>query len=392
MVKELTVEDAVLINDEQWDKLNKLTDGAAALCFQCGVCTATCPWGIVKNEYLSVRTFMRQAQLGLEDGDGKLWLCTTCNQCEAYCPRGVDIADVFRGLRAIAWESRRVEKGLPSMLWSEYWNNNPWSQPPSQRSDWAKNLDIPIFDPDRHEVLFYVGCTSSYDRRAQQIATSLVSVLQSAGVPFGYLGTEEPCCGEAVLSVGHKHYFDEIANKTAEVFLERGVAKYVTISPHCYDVFKNHYPDVLESNGILPYHYTQYLAELVDEGRLEFPATQDVKVTFQDPCYLGRHNDEYEAPRQLLAAIPGVELIEMENHGVDGLCCGGGGGRMWLETDPGERFSDLRIQEAARTGANILATACPFCVVCLEDSTKAAKMKGLQVMDVAEVAALALRV
>jgi len=202
MVKELTVEDAVLINDEQWDKLNKLTDGAAALCFQCGVCTATCPWGIVKNEYLSVRTFMRQAQLGLEDGDGKLWLCTTCNQCEAYCPRGVDIADVFRGLRAIAWESRRVEKGLPSMLWSEYWNNNPWSQPPSQRSDWAKNLDIPIFNPVRHEVLFYVGCTSSYDSRSQQIARSLVSVLRSAGVQFGYLSTEEPCCGEAVLSVG----------------------------------------------------------------------------------------------------------------------------------------------------------------------------------------------
>jgi Fe-S oxidoreductase len=391
MVKELTVEDAVLINDEQWDKLIELTDGAAALCFQCGVCTAICPWGIVKNEYLSVRTFMRQAQLGLEDGDGKLWLCTTCNQCEAYCPRGVDIADVFRGLRAIAWESRRVEKGLPSMLWSEYWNNNPWSQPPSQRSDWAKNLDIPIFNPVQHEVLFYVGCTSSYDSRAQQIATSLVSVLRSAGVQFGYLGTEEPCCGEAVLSVGHKHYFDEIAHKTAEVFLERGVAKFVTISPHCYDVFKNHYPDVLESNGILPYHYTQYLAELVNEGRLEFPATQDFKVTFQDPCYLGRHNDEYEAPRRLLAAIPGVELVEMENHGVDGLCCGGGGGRMWLETEPGERFSDLRIQEAARTRADILATACPFCVVCLEDSAKAAKMNDMQVMDVAEVTALALR-
>jgi Fe-S oxidoreductase len=217
-----------------------------------------------------------------------------------------------------------------------------------------------------------------------------VYVLRSADVSFGFLGTEEPCCGEAVLSVGHKPYFEEIAFKTAEIFRERGITKIATISPHCYDVFKNHYPDVLEHNGILPYHYTQYLVDLVEEGRLEFPATQELKITFQDPCYLGRHNDEYEAPRRLLAAIPGVEFVEMENHGVDGLCCGGGGGRMWLETEPGERFSDLRVIEAARTGANILATACPFCVVCLEDSAKAAKMKSMQVLDVAEVIALAL--
>ena len=154
---------------------------------------------------------------------------------------------------------------------------------------------------------------------------------------------------------------------------------------------------------ILPIHYTQYLAQLLDEGRLNFssavrpneqinPANEPnvIKITYQDPCFLGRHNSEYEAPRRLLEALPGVEIVEMEHRKVDGLCCGGGGGRMWLETHPGERFSDIRVVEASQSGASILATACPFCLVCLEDSVKGARMKDMQVLDVAEIAAMAL--
>lgn len=390
-------EDSILIDDELWEELIELTDGAAALCFQCGVCTANCPWGVVRQEPLSVRTFMRQAQLGIRNGNESLWLCTTCAQCEAYCPRGVNISDVFRSLRTVAWERRAVLPGLPSLMWSVYWNNNPWSQPPSQRSLWAQSLDIPQFNPQVHEILFYTGCTSSYDRRAQEIARALVKLLRAAGVQFGFLGEDEPCCGEAALSVGHKPYFREIAEGTAQVFREKGVSKLVAISPHCYDVFKNHYQHV--SDDFQPLHYTQYLVELLDEGRLGPSAftqpvgkasDEGVKVTFQDPCYLGRHNNEYEAPRRLLAAIPGVELVEMESNAVDGLCCGGGGGRMWLETAPGERFSDLRMLETERTGAEILVTACPFCLVCLEDSAKVMKMADLQVLDVAEIAARAL--
>ena len=379
--------DPITIDDILWERLLDLTSGAAALCYQCGVCTATCPWGLVKKEPLSVRTFMRQAQLGIRDGDESLWLCTTCAQCEVLCPRGVEIADVFRALRMIAWERRTVEHGLPSLLWSVYWNNNPWSQPPSQRAQWAKKLNMPTFDPQRHEILFYVGCTSSYDRRAQKIALALVKILETAGTHFGFLADDEPCCGEAVLNVGHKPYFQEIAENTAKVFRERGVTRLVTISPHCYDVFKNHY---VGQNAISSYHYTQFLAQLLEEGHLKFDKSLDVKVTFQDPCYLGRHNDEYEAPRRVLTAIPGLELVEMENTRSDGLCCGGGGGRMWLETAPGERFSNLRVKQVAKTGADILATACPFCLVCLEDSAKTMRKKKLQVMDVAEIATMAL--
>jgi Fe-S oxidoreductase len=376
------------IVDERWEELLALTGGAAALCYQCGTCTATCPWGQVRQEPLSVRSFIRQAQLGLHQSNADLWMCTTCAQCEADCPRGVKITGVMRALRAIAWQERQVPRGLPSVLWSEYWNNNPWSQPPSQRGLWARDLDLPLFNPQLHEVLFYAGCTASYDRRAQKIARALVAVLRAAGVSFGYLGEHEPCCGEAVLSLGHQPYFGEIMGRAAQVLQEKGVTSLVTVSPHCYDAFKNHLPG--EKQDLQVRHYTQFLAELVEEGRLQFTRPFPARVTFQDPCYLGRHNQEYQAPRCVLEAIPGLERVEMAHSGEDGLCCGGGGGRMWLETARGERFADLRVEDAFQTGAGILATACPFCLVCLEDSLKSRGIKELRALDIAEIAALAL--
>jgi len=384
----MTDEMRLQLDDDLYERLVALTGGAAAVCYQCGTCTASCPWGLVREDYLPVRTTIHQAQLGVPGWQDKLWLCTTCGQCEALCPRGVKIIDIFRGLRELAWESNHVEKGLPSLLWSIYWNENPWSQPPSQRAAWAPGLELPVFDASQHEILLYVGCTSSYDRRAQKIARALVSILKAAGVKYGYLGNEEPCCGEASLSVGNLDYFKEIAGKTSGFFKEKGITNLVVISPHCYDVFKNHYPQ--EGLDLKPQHYTQYLAGLILEGHLKFEGSLNEKITFQDPCYLGRHNDEYEAPRQVLSAIPGIELVEMETNRSEGLCCGGGGGRMWLETVSAERFSNLRVKEAEKTGAGTLATACPFCIVCLEDSAKNLPQGKLRVLDIAEIAALAL--
>jgi Fe-S oxidoreductase len=376
------------LDDDLLERLNALTGGAAAICYQCGTCTASCPWGLVREDHLPVRTIIHQAQLGVPGWQDKLWLCTTCGQCEVLCPRGVKIIDVFRGLRELAWESNRVEKGLPSLLWSIYWNENPWSQPPSQRAAWAKGLKIPIFDAKQHEILLYIGCTSSYDSRAQKIARALVTILNAAGVKYGTLGNDEPCCGESALSVGNLDYFNEIAQKTAGVFQEKQVTQLVAISPHCYDVFKNHYPKTTKT--LKPLHYTQYLAQLISEGRLKFPGSLKEKITFQDPCYLGRHNADYDSPRQILSAIPGAELVEMDANRSDGLCCGGGGGRMWLETVNAERFSNLRVKDAEKTGAGILATACPFCIVCLEDSAKNLVSGKLRVLDIAEIAALAV--
>jgi Fe-S oxidoreductase len=379
----------LLLDDELYERLIALTGGAAAVCYQCGTCTASCPWGLVREDHLPVRTIIHQAQLGIPGWQDILWLCTTCGQCEALCPRGVKIIDIFRGLRELAWESNKVEKGLPSLLWSIYWNDNPWSQPPSQRDVWARGLDLPAFDPQKHEVLLYIGCTSSYDRRAQKIARALVTVLNAAGVKFGTLGQHEPCCGESALSVGNLRYFEEIAQKTAAIFKEKKITDLVVISPHCYDVFRNHYPQV--GIDLNPLHYTQYLAGLIADGRLKMKGNLQQRVTFQDPCYLGRHNGEYEAPRSILKAIPGLELVEMAANRSEGLCCGGGGGRMWLETVNAERFSNLRARDAERTGAGILATACPFCIICLEDSTRSLGLDELRVLDIAEIAALALQ-
>lgn len=390
-VEEKVIQDEVTIDGALWQQLLDLTDGAAAICYQCGVCTAACPWGLVKEETVSIRKYMRDAQLGIlpQNGDNdNVWLCTTCAKCEAYCPRGVSISEVFRGLRYIAWENHKAEEGLPSALWSVYWNNNPWAQPPSQRTHWAKDLDLPMFDPKQHEVLLYVGCAASYDRRAQQIARSLVKVFRAADVSFGILGNDEPCCGETVMNLGHKPYFQEIVEQTSQVFEEKGVTQLVTISPHSYDVFKNRYKGL--SKSFEPIHYTQYLAMLIKAGKLQFKQLDEQQVTFHDPCYLARHNVQTEAPRNILNAIEGLDLVEMENTGVDTLCCGGGGGRMLMETAAGERFSDLRVQEALETGAKILATACPFCVSCLEDSLKAQKIDNIVVMDIVEIAALAL--
>jgi len=386
----------LVLDDANIERLIELTDGAAALCYQCGVCTATCPWGMVRDEPLSVRTLIRQAQLGLQDGKIDLWLCTTCAQCEADCPRGVPIVEIMRSLRLLAWERAAgavpaaVEKGLPSLLWSIYWNENPWSQPPSMRMSWAKNLLLPAFDPQEHEILLYIGCTSSYDPRAQKIARQLVRVLEAAGVRFGVLGEREPCCGEAALSVGHRPYFEEIARHTAQVLSASGAQEMVIISPHCYDVFVNHYPSATELNLPAPVHYTQHLSRLVEQDRLKFEHPLEIVCTYQDPCYLSRHNSEYEAPRRVLSAIPGLQLVEMERSRENALCCGGGGGRMWLDTPVEQRFSNLRIQDAKATGATTLATACPFCAVCLEDSARLAGPSSIQVLDLAEIAALAL--
>lgn len=378
----------ILVDDDLLEKLDDLTGGVISLCYQCGVCTAACPWGLVLKDTLSVRTLIRKAQIGLFDTSDELWLCTTCAACQTTCPRGVNIPEIFRTLRYLAWEQRSAVKGLPSVMWSLYWNDNPWFQPPSQRTGWAKGLDIAEYDPDLHEILLYIGCTSSYDQRSQKIAIALVSLFQSAGIQFGYLGDDEPCCGESALSLGHKPFFEEISTHTTEIFNQKGVKKIITISPHCYDVYKNHYPQT--NSSFQPLHYTQYLKQLVESGRLKFTHSLSEQITYQDPCYLGRLNEEYTAPRHILGAVPGVELVEMPACRDEALCCGGGGGRMWLETPAGERFSDLRVEQAASTSASILATACPFCIICLEDSLKVKQIDSLRVMDIAEILVTAL--
>ena len=377
-------DDIIVLNDDAWEQVMAATHGQAAACFQCGVCSATCPWGLVRPEPVIIRHLVRQAQLGAPGWTEALWLCTTCGQCSAQCPRGVDISSVILALRSIAWSERQVPSGLPTLMWNLYWDGNPYGRPPSERSNWMAGLNVKEFSAD-DEILLYLGCTANYDRRIQKVALALIQIFEAAGVRFGVLKDQEPCCGDAARTAGHTGYADEIAANGSKLFRALGVETVVAISPHCLDQFVHHFdmPDTFRA-----LHYTHYLRELMQAGRLSIPGEMPLKVTFHDPCYLGRQNGDYESPRQVLAGITGVELVEMAHNRQDALCCGGGGGRMWLETPASERFADIRVAEARATGAEIIGTACPHCVSCLEDGV--AGDGNLRVADIAELVAWAL--
>lgn len=387
MARKAAATDAITLDDALWERVMEATHGAVAPCFQCGVCTATCPWGQLQDEPVNVRRLMHRAQIGIEQEDGAMWWCTTCRACEELCPRGVPIADVMVALRDLAWKDHSVPKGVSSVMWAMYWDGNPWRRPPTQRTGWSKGVDAPRFS-QASDILFYVGCTPSYDSRSQKVARALVRIFGEAGVTFGTLGEQEPCCGDAAYGLGQHDYLRQIIEANTRFFAEEGVGTVVTTSPHCYDMFANHYP---KDSGLKPLHYTQYLAALIDEGKLTFEKPFEATLTFHDPCYLGRANGVYDEPRAVLSAIPGVNLVEMQRARADALCCGGGGGRMWIDTKAGERFADLRVADVTETGAEILVTACPHCIACLEDSLKMAG-SPVRVMDVAEVVAEALGV
>lgn len=380
-----------ILSDERCEEIFKLTDGAASSCFQCGTCTTACPIGLAGEDGRSIRSMIRELQLGIENNDGSIWECTTCAQCEASCPRGVPIADLFRSLRSLCWATRQLPAGVPSILWSVYWNNNPWFQPPSNRSQWSDNSCIPRYDPEQHEILLFIGCTASYDQRAQRVARSLVRLLQAARVPFGTLGTDEPCCGDSVLSFGHRGYYEDLVHQAMDVFNTNGVSRIVTISPHSYDSFSRHFPRVEPQMGNLKViHYSEYLADLIASGRLKLTNPLNRKLTYHDPCYLARHNDVIQAPRNVLTALAGTQFTEMSHHSGETICCGGGGGQMWMEADGSHRIAERRIAEAIATEADIIVTACPFCIACLEDSINGSRSTAIEVLDLAEVAEMAL--
>ncbi len=289
-------------------------------------------------------------------------------------------------MRSAAWQDKDVPKELPGVLWSMHWDGNPWGQPPSQRFDWAQGLDLETFSAE-HEVLLYVGCSAAYDARLQRVARALVSVLRAAGVSFGVMSEDEPCCGESALALGNLEYVSETIETNQRQFREAGVRKVITISPHCLDMFRSHYE---VGDGFEPQHYAELLTQLLDDGRLNLGSIEPVVATYQDPCFLGRAYNVYEQPRNVLDAIEGVEFREMDDNREQGLCCGGGGGRMWVDTPAQERFANIRVRQAQETGAEVLVTACPSCLSCLEDGVTLSDDKNLRVMDVAEVAAAAL--
>jgi Fe-S oxidoreductase len=365
-------------------------------CFQCGKCTGGCPVSLKSR--LNIRRLMIEAILGKNldrvSEMEELWDCTTCKTCTLRCPRGLNPMDLVIGMRGNLIEEGHIPKTIIEAMESTYKYGNPWGTPKNKRTDWIKGLpeDLKVKDfsqGDRAEFLYFVGCTASSDPRIQEIAKSFVFELQQAGVDFGILGNDEKCCGNEIRRMGEAGLFEELVEGNMKQFENYQIENIVTACPHGFNALKNEYPQ--GKFNVL--HTTQILAKRLEEGRL--PLRQQVKkvVTYHDPCFLGKQNNIFDEPRILLNAIPGLTFKELDRSRERSLCCEGGGGRMWVEssTDTGQRLAEVRVRDAVELGAEILVTACPLCVLTLEDAVKTSGFEEkIKVMDVTELLAEAI--
>lgn len=354
-------------------------------CFQCGLCDTVCPWNRVRQ--FSMRKLIREATFGLTEIDGEdIWRCTTCGRCPQRCPRGVKQIEVGISLRRVASNyevfpaSVRSARTARASLISE---GNPLQFERKKRADWAKDLPVKPFS-EGMEVLYFVGCYFSFDPRMKKVAVATAQILDKAGVNFGILGEKENCCGESIRKTGSEDVFKNLAKENIKTFIDNGVKKIIVSSPHCYHTFKNEYPEFMVNFEVV--HISQYFSELIDTGRLKLSRSYAKKVTYHDPCYLGRHNDIYDEPRNILNKISGLELVEMADSRKDSLCCGGGGGRIWMDTPKSERFSDLRLIQAKEIGAEVLVTSCPYCITNFEESRLNLEYQdALEIKDITEI-------
>lgn len=349
------------------DVIKESGGDAIKRCYQCGLCDTVCPWNKVRD--FSIRKVIRQATFGLTEIESEdIWRCTTCGKCPQRCPRDVRQIESGVALRRMATEfkvfpsSVQPIRTVSASLASE---GNPLNEKRADRAKWAEGLSVKPFK-EGMEFLYFACCYLCYDPRLKKVARATVELLKSAEVDFGILGTSESCCGESIRKTGNEALFKRLARENIKTFIDNGVKKILVSSPHCYHTFKNEYPEFMANFEVV--YISQYLAQLVAEGRLQVSQDYAKTVTYHDPCYLGRHNSVYDEPRQILQKIPGLELREMPDSRVDSLCCGGGGGRIWMETPKEERFSDIRLDQAIGVGAEVLVTSCPYCITNFEDS------------------------
>ena len=372
------------------DKVTAIA-GAESLgyCYQCGKCTPACPVDHV-GDY-SPRKIFRKTQTGIDLlTSPDLWLCTTCMNCLRVCPKEVNMISIMPAVREVAVAEGNVPPELQKAFENTFNHGNPLGEPARKRADWVADAGAPVTILPKEkrpvDVLFFVECYWSYHPRGKDAARALARTMAALGVDWGILGHEEKCSCDSQRLAGEKGLFEMIAEQNIATLGKYEFKRMVTSDPHAYNAFRNEYPKLGAEYPVQ--HYTQFLAPLM--GSLPWKRKLDYKVTFHDPCYLGRHNGEYDAPREMIKQIPGLEFIEMFRCKENGYCCGGGGGGMWLDSFTGnhvrERLSERRVKEAIETGAEMLVVCCPYEVSRFEDAVKSTGNDGkLLVRDVIEL-------
>ncbi len=383
-------------------------------CTECGRCQNVCPASItgkplnpravihdIKVNLLENGTALKRGAALLtpligEGGEGSvseeaIWSCTTCGACMEACPVFIEqMPKIIQMRRHLVETETKFPEELLNLFENMESRSNPWGIAPSERTKWCSQLDVKPFDSDTMEYLFYVGCAGSFDSRNKHVSVAMAQLLDKAGITWGILGKDEKCCGDSVRRLGNEYVFDKMARENVATFIERGVKKVVTQCPHCFTTLKNDYRQYgLELEVI---HHSELLRNLVQDGRLAVDkTTQEMGTTvFHDSCYLGRHNDVYDAPREVIGAATGSAPAEMERNRSNAFCCGAGGGRMWMEEHVGERINLTRVNEALEQKPDTICVACPYCMTMFEDGLKDVKAESVKVRDVAEIMAEAL--
>ncbi len=379
-------------------------------CTECGRCQMACPAGITGKE-LNPRGIIHEIKINLikngpllkrgeepeipligAGGEGScseeaIWSCTTCGACMESCPVLIEqMPKIIQMRRHLVESEARFPEELLNLFENMEGRSNPWGIAPTERAKWYSQMDVKHFDKESTEYLYYVGCAGSFDSRSKQVTVAMAQLLDKAGVSWGVLGKDEKCCGDSLRRLGNEYVFDRMAKENVALFMEKGVKKVITQCPHCFTTLKNDYRQYgLELEVI---HHSELLRDLANQGRLTPKVTQEFGLTaFHDSCYLGRHNDVYDAPREVIEKATGKSPVEMERNRNNAFCCGAGGGRMWMEETTGERINLNRVNEAMKEKPDTICVSCPYCLTMFEDGLKDVKAENVKVKDIAEVMA-----
>jgi len=404
---------AAKIEDFSWKHLLDLD-----ACTRCGRCQDSCP-AYLSGKPLSPKKVIQDMRSSLMErgparpkgkteaanpGEGgrtligevvsedEIWNCTTCYACQEVCPVYIEpVAKVMEMRRNLVLEQASLPDTGESALKSIEARGHPWRGTTLSRTDWAEGLEVKTLADDSDvDILFWVGCTEALEERSTRVAQAIARILKLAGVNFGILGVEETCCGDPARRLGNEYLFQLQAQRNIELFQNYGIKKIVTGCPHCYNTLKYEYPPFGGDFEVV--HHSEFIADLLREGKLGTIKSSGGIITYHDSCYLGRCNDIYEPPRRILSQIPGVNLVEMVRNRERAFCCGAGGGHLWLEEQKqGQRINEMRTEQALAVGAGVIATACPYCQQMFEDGIKSKEAEEtLKVRDIAELIAEAV--